>query len=190
MNLRASTARIAAIVGLALCATTVSAEVGAGGLPPWHFEMTPQQVASFSAYGPYKSFKNGDLEAYAGVFNGHKENVQFFFRDGKLARIGIYLYEGANIKEASEAWGRAYAGLKSTYGEIDLPDIRISGGSGQLAPEVVAAASGANVDAVGKSQMAPVKQPPDKFVFASFKRGNVQGQVLYLVIVYYDPPRR
>ena len=189
MNSRMSVGLIVAIVGLALGSSPASAAASAGGLPPWQFEMTPKQVASFSEYGPYKSFRNGDLETYSGVFNGHKENVQFFFKDGKLARIGIYLYEGSNIKEASEVWGRAYGELRSMFGEISLPDVRVSSNTGSLAPEVVAAASGANVDATGKTQMAPVKQPSDKIVFASFMRGNVQGQLVYVVIIYYDAPR-
>ena len=32
------------------------------GLPPWHFQMTPQEVMAFTEDGPYKSFNNGDLE--------------------------------------------------------------------------------------------------------------------------------
>lgn len=172
-----------------LFAASAVAQSNTGALTPWHFEMTPQEVMAFQEYGPYKSFSNGDLETYAGVFNGHKENVQFFFKEGKLARIGIYLYEGPDIKIAAATWGRTYATLKSMFGEIELPDIDVSNGSAALAPEVVAAAAGANVDAVGKSQMAPSKQPLDKFVFASFRRQNVQGQMIYYVIVSYDPPR-
>ena len=151
--------------------------------------MTPQEVIAFQDYGPYKSFSNGDLETYAGEFNGHKENVQFFFKEGRLARIGIYLYEGQDIKAAAANWGRAYASLKSMYGRIELPDIHVSGSSAELAPDAVATAGGANVEVTGKSQMAPVKQPLDEFVFASFRRQNVQDHVFYYVIVYYDPPR-
>ncbi|RUL75932.1 hypothetical protein [Dyella choica] len=168
---------------------SAAAQTNAGGLAPWRFEMTPQEVVAFQDYGPYKSFSNGDLETYAGVFNGHKENVQFFFKEGKLARIGIYLYEGQDIKAAAATWGRAYASLKSMYGRIELPDIHVSGSSSELAPDAVAAAGGANVDVAGRSQMAPIKQPSDKFVFASFRRQNVQGRLFYYVIVYCEPPR-
>jgi hypothetical protein len=42
------------------------------GLPPWQFGMTKEQVASFEQFGPYKSFKNGDLETYNGIYRGRK----------------------------------------------------------------------------------------------------------------------
>lgn len=170
-------------------AVSAAAQSNAGGLAPWHFEMTPQEVAAFQEYGPYKSFSNGDLETYAGIFNGHKENVQFFFKGGKLARIGIYLYEGQDLHAAAATWGRAYASLTSMFGEIELPYSRASGGGAELASDAVAAVAGADVDVIGKLQMAPLKQPLDKFVFASFWRKNVLDHVFYYVTVYYDPPR-
>ncbi len=188
--------RTIALLGIALSAafgtTALGAEsASAGGLPPWHFRMTPEEVTAFADYGPYKRFQNGDLETYAGLFNGHKENVQFFFRDGKLARIGIYLYEGQDAKAAASVWGQAYSALKASFGDVELPGVRLESGSDkELAPEVVGAAGGANVAVKGKDQMAPLKQPSDKFVFASFYRANIQGQTFYYVTVYYDPPRQ
>jgi hypothetical protein len=176
------------VLAIVFCTSAVASSSGeGGGLPPWRFGMTPQEVAAFPDYGPYKSFSNGDLETYAGRFDGRKENVQFFFKDGKLARIGIYLYEGRDVKEGAKAWTRAYTALKSMYGEIQLPDIQVTDGTA-LTPEMVGVAGGANTDAVGKSQMAPFKQPMDKRVFASFRRQSIQGQMVYYVIVYYDPP--
>jgi hypothetical protein len=186
--------RILMLAGLGLSlalGTTVTAATSPeiGGLPPWHFQMTPEEVKALADYGPYKSFSNGDLETYAGVFNGHKENVQFFFKDGKLVRLGIFLYEGQDIKAAAGVWGQTYEVLREKFGAIELPDIHVESVGTELAPSVVAAAAGANVDAVGKSQMAPFKQPSDIFVFASFRRENVQGKMFYYVTVNYDPPR-
>lgn len=160
----------------------------AAGLPPWQFGMTPQQVSAFADYGPYKTFSNGDLETYAGLFGGRKENVQFFFKDGKLARIGIYLYEGHDLKEAAKAWGRTHAALQSMFGDIELPDLRVAGENTPLTSEQVGVAGAAHADATGKVQMAPATQPADKFVFASLRRAVMQGQVFYYVTVYYDPP--
>ena len=173
---------------MVVCTASAVAQTNPGGLAPWHFGMTRQDVMAFQDYGPYKSFSNGDLETYAGVFDGHRENMQFFFKEGRLARIGVYLYEGQDLKAAAATWGRAYATLRSTYGRIELPDVRVSTGNAAWEPDAVAAAGGANVDVAGRSQMAPVKQPQDEFVFASFRRNNVQGHIFYYVIVYYDPP--
>jgi hypothetical protein len=185
--------RVLALTGLALSMVAGTAVMAAqsskaGGLPPWHFQMTPREVESFTDYGPYKAFSNGDLETYAGIFNGRKENVQFFFKDGKLVRIGIYLYEGQDIKAAAGTWGRTYKTLKEKFGAIELPGIVVQPNGSEPVPETVAIAAGASVDAMGKSQMAPFKQPSDVFVFASFWRNKLGGQVSYYVVVYYDSP--
>ncbi|RDS81890.1 hypothetical protein DWU99_15845 [Dyella psychrodurans] len=164
------------------------ADASTGGLPPWHFQMTPQEVASFSDYGPYDKFRNGDLETYSGLFNGHKENVQFYFEDGKLARIEISLYEGQDVKAAAKAWGQTYTVLKTQYGNLELHGIQINPSDDTPSPDVIAVASGAAVQAGGKVQLAPLKQPMDKFVFASFSSSTVQGDVFYYVEVFYDPP--
>ncbi|HTV85268.1 MAG TPA: hypothetical protein VME63_07675 [Dyella sp.] len=185
--------RISALVGMAMFIVLGAAQAWAdspsGGLPPWRFQMTKEQVASFADYGPYQSFSNGDLETYAGLFNGHKENVQFFFRDGKLARIGVYLYEGQDIKAAAAKWAQAYTALKNTFGEMELPGIQVQSTDGPIPPEAVGVAAGATVMTGGKAQMAPLKQPADKFVFASFSGHSVQGEMFYYVVVFYDPPR-
>lgn len=157
------------------------------GLSPWHFEMTREQVTSFTQYGPYKSFSNGDLETYAGIFDGHPENVQFFFRDGHLRRIGVYLYEGTDAKQAAAAWQRTYESISRQFGKVDVPYLR-NRSTDLPPPQAIGVAAGAEVMAKGKVQMAPVKQPADKFVFASFYRKDVMGQTFYFVTVYYDPP--
>ncbi|TBR40584.1 hypothetical protein [Dyella terrae] len=174
----------------ALGATVSAAQAPpAGGLPPWRFQMTREQVMAFTDYGPYKSFSNGDLETYAGLFNGHRQNVQFFFRDGKLARIGIYLYEGQDAKAGAKVWGEAYAALKANFGAMELPNVQVEPGTDKdLPPEAVGVAGGVNVTTTGKDQMAPLKQPSDKLVFASFRSALVRGETFYYVVVYYDPP--
>lgn len=160
-----------------------------GGVPPWRFQMTPEEVTSFTELGPYKAFRNGDLETYAAVFDGKKENVQFFFREGRLARIGIYLYEGQDAKAAAAIWGHAYQILKTNYGDMELPGIQAGSAGRELPPEAIAAAAGANVAVNVKTKMAPSRQPVDKFVFADFWRRDVLGQTFYYVAIYYDPPR-
>ena len=72
----------------------------AAGLPPWELGMSKGEVTSKAEFGPYREFKNGDVETYNGLFEGKKENVQFFFKAEQLRRIGIYLYEGKNLQLA------------------------------------------------------------------------------------------
>lgn len=186
MKLR--TGRMALGWALWLAATSSMAAGAAAfdGLPPWHFQMTPEQVTSFTQYGPYKSFRNGDLETYAGIFDGHPENVQFFFNAGRLRRIGIYLYEGTDIKQAAVTWQRAYQSISRQYGKVQLPYLR-SQSSDPPPPEAIGVAAGAEVMTQGKVQMEPVKQPSDKVVFATFFRKDVMGQAYYFVTIYYDP---
>src|SRR6266568_9224430 len=92
---------------LILFALLLPTRASAAGLPPWKFGMTKAEVASFKEFGPYKEFSNGDLETFNGRFHGRKENIQFFFQDGRLHRIGIYLGEGTDPKKAVSAFQRA-----------------------------------------------------------------------------------
>lgn len=173
---------------VALAATSVARAASFDGLPPWRFQMTPDQVTALTEFGPYKSFRNGDIETYAGVYQGRKENVQFFFRNGHLVRIGIYLYEGEDAKAAAQVWLRTYQQLKADFGDIQLPRLKVTAPVVELPPEALEAAAGANTDTTGKTQMAPVSQPQDKFVFSNFVRGEVQGHTFYYVTVFYEPP--
>jgi Ca2+-binding RTX toxin-like protein len=186
--MRRMKAWLCGIAAIGFAVTMVHADDTTGGLPPWHFQMTKEDVSSFTNYGPYDSFRNGDLETYAGLFNGHKENIQFFFRDEKLVRIGIYLYEGQDIDAATNAWSNAYATLKSMFGEMQVRGIQADAVTGSVSPAALAAASGAAVGSGSKVQMAPQVQPADKFVFASFSSLDVQGHTFYYVRVFYDPP--
>ena len=182
---------IGLILSLALSATATAQTVPAtGGLPPWRFGMSPQEVTSQVDAGPYKSFTNGDLETYNGLFDGRKENVQFFFKDGKLNRIGVYLYEGEDIKAASKVWATTYRALKAKYGAVELPDVIFDPPTAAPEPDRVGIVAAGNVQVTGKSQMAPFNQPSDAFVFASFRRDNPAGRVTYYVTVMYDPPHR
>jgi len=157
------------------------------GLDPWKFGMSSDEVVAFKEQGPYKTFSNGDLETDNGQFDGAAANVQFFFEQNKLNRIGVYLYEGTDRKAAAAAWSHAYKSLGAAYGSVETPGIEVSSKSGPVAPEVLGIAAGATVDVVGKAQMAPTRQPRDLFVFASFMRHEVQGKRYYYVIVYFDP---
>jgi hypothetical protein len=71
----------------------------------WHDKSRSGELKEF---GPYKNFSNGDLETFNGRFHGHKENIQFFFDDGRLRRIGVYLGEGTVSKKAIATFQRAY----------------------------------------------------------------------------------
>jgi len=156
--------------------------------------MSKSEVSSFSEFGPYRTFSNGDIETFAGIYDGKKENVQFFFDARGLRRIGVYLYEGLDIQEARVAWRRAYESLVRNYGEVETPDIRMgerigsppADGSAPSEAEILSLAAAVNVDVVGKTQMAPIVQPKDMFVFSSFWRHQVQGKRFFYVTINID----
>lgn len=170
------------------------------GLSPWRFGMTPTEVTSFSKQGPYRSFSNGDLEAFNYPLNGQALNVQFFFEPQdkgapRLSRIAIAFYEGNDLEKAKEGWRRAYAYLQESFGPVELPDIKVTvAGSANvsaqqaLAPPVLAHAVAANAVVTGKTQMAPKTQPADKHVFSSFLAKEFGGENLYIVFVYHSKP--
>ena len=159
----------------------------AAGLPPWQFGMSKSVVTGFTEFGPYKDFKNGDAETFSGFFDGNKEDIQFFFDATGLYRIGIYMYEGQDVKKATAAWQKAYESLRRSYGEIETPDLKLAPANAPVSSGILAAAAGANTEANGKTQMAPVRQPAGMFVFSSFSRHEVEGMTFYYVVVYLEP---
>ena len=157
----------------------------AAGLPPWRFGMSKAKVVSFKEFGPYKDFKNGDVETFNGTFHGRKENIQFFFERGRLRRIGVYLWEGKDTKQGIPAWRRAYELLQKDYGKIAMPDIKVTKNSEPVNADVLAIAAAGNAYATGNTQMAPVKLPDDMRVFARFM-GAPLGK-FFSVAIFFDP---
>jgi hypothetical protein len=156
------------------------------GLAPWKFGMSKSEVTACKKFGPYQSFSNGDLETNNGIYDGKKENVQFFFDSKGLQRIGVYLYEGKDIQAAKSAWGRAYDSLAKRYGKVATPDIKVKETSDPATSETLSIAAAVNVEVTGKTQMAPVHQPKNMSVFSSFQRQEVQEGRYYYVVIYLD----
>lgn len=150
----------------------------------WKFGMSPEEVASVKECGPYKPFRNGDLETYKGIFAGKEENFQFFFRDQKLWRIGVYLYEGQDSASGAEEWLSLFVTLSGMLGVIETP--------GNIAPVTEAQRAAFKATAIesvagpGKIQMAPFKQATDVFSYASYRRADVEGQRFFYVTLYFD----
>ncbi len=155
------------------------------GLTPWDFGMSKSEVTAFKEFGPYRTFSNGDIETFNGIYDGKKENIQFFFDATGLYRIGVYVYEGQDIQASRAAWRRTYDSLAKNYGKVDTPDIKVAQGSDPANSEVLSIAAAANVDLFGKTQMAPVIQPEDMSIISTFTRQEVQGVRHFYVIVYF-----
>ncbi len=173
-----------AAVAFAFTTLCASAAMSVPPPAPWAFGMSPEEVESVTDFGPYKRFMNGDVETYKGVFNGHEENFQFFFENGRLRRVGIYLYEGPDGRVAGQRWQELHATLAAMYGAV-----RTSGNSapidGDRESEAEFARRAAALAAKGvKTQMVPATQPNDAYVFSSFMGGLANG--FYLVVLYYD----
>ncbi|QWT20031.1 hypothetical protein KPL74_20065 [Bacillus sp. NP157] len=183
---------LALLVLVATPAMAASAGTDSSPMPfgPWTFGMTKDQVTAITDHGPYKSFSNGDLETYAGTFDGKPANVQFYFRDDKVVRMEVLRYEGKSAKDAARAFGDTFGVLQSLYGAIETSQMASPTPGKPMDAEGLVAASATQVDLHGKAQMAPVKQPPGAFVFSTFRKDIVQGDVYFYVYVMYDPPQR
>jgi len=66
-----------------------------------------------------KSFSNGDLETFSGVFDGKEENFQFFFAEKQLRRIGVYLHEGQDPIAGAEVWLALYGTMTKYFGPLE-----------------------------------------------------------------------
>lgn len=175
----------AALILAALVSLSASAEEA---MPPtpWKFGMSPMQVSSVAAGEPYKRFSNGDLETYSALFDGNPENFQFFFRNGKLGRIGIYLYEGDNSAAAAAAkWLHVYTWLARNFTQI-----RSGGNSASMSGDATAFLNEAVrvAESDGKTQLSPDEQPPYAHIFASFMGRSGGPSRTYLVVLYFDSP--
>jgi hypothetical protein len=150
---------------------------------PWKFGMSADEIRAFTQFGPYKSFSNGDLETYAGVFAGAKRNFQFYLRDDKLRRIAIRTYEGYDLDLATAAWRDTYAALSAQFGTVETPTMA----AGSV--ESLSRQARKLVEAGSKVQMAPVKQRDGEFVFSTFVGGKPPtGGTLYMVTINVDRP--
>ncbi|RXR06099.1 hypothetical protein [Pseudoxanthomonas composti] len=149
--------------------------------------MAQEEVLAVAECGPYKSFSNGDLETFSGVFDGKEENFQFFFSEKRLRRIGVYLYEGQDPKVGAKVWLALHGTMTRFFGPLETP-----GNFSPAASEAAAASFEAKalemVDGSGKTQMAPLAQPEDKAVFSSYMRREVNGENYYYVVLYFDSP--
>lgn len=170
---------------LLLASLFASPAYAACDVTAWTFGMSPEQVAGVTECGPYKTFKNGDLETYQGEFLGSQENFQFYFADQQLRRISVHLYEGQDATAAGAAWLRLHGSLSKLFGEVETP--------GNESPaEGAAAAAAFEAKAIeimrerGKTQMAPITQPSDAAVFASYAHHEVLGKDYYVVVLYFD----
>ncbi|HEY2711732.1 MAG TPA: hypothetical protein VGI60_04395 [Chthoniobacterales bacterium] len=159
----------------------------AAGLPPWQFGMSKSQVASFRESGPYKSFSNGDLETYNGRFEGKKENIQFFFRGDRLRRIGIYLFEGKDLKKGVPLFQLAYDYLQRNYGKVIVPELSVAPGSEPLNSFVIALGAAANAAVTGRTEMHPAKQPKEMRISAEFMASNSREGSSYAVAIFLNP---
>lgn len=155
---------------------------------PWTFGMSKAQVSAIAGYGPYRHFKSGDLETYNAVFDGHFRNFQFFFRDGKLWRIGVYTFEGTDLSAATQAWGDLYESMQRTFGGIETPVNKapIKGDADSM--KAFRASARTLVEQSGRAQLAPLQQPTDVYSFASFSQSDMQGTTIYYVTLFFDAP--
>jgi hypothetical protein len=169
----------------------------AAGLPPWQFGMTKEQVTSFKQFGPYKSFRNGDLETYNGIYRGHKENVQFFFVNNRLVRIGVYLWEGRDPRQGISAWRRVYDIFQKDYGKVREPDLIAGPTSGRNNPDITAIAGSMNTFVTGDTRLEPARQPRDVRVHARFFGMLIKGKEIpqntssfgnsFGIAIFFDP---
>ena len=169
-------------------AFTASAVASASDPIPWTFDMTHAEVTAVTAYAPYGTFKNGDLETYKGMFDGRERNFQFFFKNDKLEQIGIYTYEGQDAAAAGQAWLALYKSMVKQFGVVGTPNNPLPSFEAADADAAFATRAMLIVQERGKTQMAPLKQPPGKTVFASLITRELNGHRFYYVILYMVRP--
>jgi hypothetical protein len=159
----------------------------AAGLSPWQFGMTKEQVASFKQFGPYKSFSNGDLETYKGVYRGQKHNVQFYFQSNRLVKIEVLFGEGTDRDKAIATFRQIYGILEKGYGKVVVPEVHVKKGSDPVNDEVLAIAAAANASVTGYSHINPLNQPRDMHVWGTLASKVIGNERWFYVAIMFEP---
>lgn len=165
-----------------LLATLVSFPAGAQGFEGWRFGMTLDQVKAVPGCAQYKPLKStGGLECADYAYVGEKGFLSFVFKDGKLAKIQVWAYEGSTLLGQSTRWQEVLRHLEKKYGAIESPQLKEPAkmSAAQLFKALEA------LGARGKIQFKPANNPADAFVFGS---AIVDPRGKY-VFVYFQPPK-
>lgn len=178
--------RSLAAIGFLGVLVTFSA-AAASGLGPWKFGMSKDEVKAISQFGPYKSFRNGDLEIQAYEFDRRQRNVQFYFDERGLNRIEINYYEDREPAQATAAFRDVCEYYRREYGQVEARFIEHSQETDCMK---IAEAATAQVDKTGKAQIAPLGPSGDLRTFSSYRINNVMGIKFYSVVLYLDPLNR
>jgi stress response protein YsnF len=149
--------------------------------------MTKEQVASFKQFGPYRSFSNGDLETYNGVYRGQKRNAQFYFQNNKLVKIMVSLGESTSRDKTIQSFRQAYAILEKDYGKVVVPEIHVGKGSETVNAEVLGIAAAANASLTGYTHINPVNQPRDMHVWGTVASTIIGNKRWFYVWIMFEP---
>src|SRR5262245_2809192 len=175
--------RIATVLAALLVALVSQASAADKvGYGPWRFGMTRDEVRSSQAHGPYYTFRNNDHGTQGGDFEGYRVPISFGFRDDRLWKILILLYQDGDYESAVAALERAFRHIERTFGATEVPALGL--GPRSLS-DAINMASSLREAPTGKVQIGAVPMPKEVVVYSSlFKQADGQ----YWVFLYYEEP--
>jgi hypothetical protein len=98
---------------------------------PWRLNMTPQEVQSFSEFGPYEVVRaTGGLETANGQFLGARTNVSFVFDARGVEFIQVWKYEGKEEAAAQAAVLDIFRLFADKYGGARVDNVEFDGPAG------------------------------------------------------------
>jgi len=116
-----------------------------------------------------------------------RKTSNFSSRRGDCDGSGFTCGKAKILKRASQC-GREHTNYcKKNYGRVAMPDIKADPGSDPLNAEVLAIVAAAHADVTGKTEMAPVQQPPDMRISARFMAYLAREGKSYAVAIFLDP---
>jgi hypothetical protein len=109
---------------LAFPGTSYSDNTEAFSIGPWRLGMSPDQVQSFSDFGPYKPVRvTGGLETSNAEFEGERTNVSFVFDRSGLQYIQVWCYEGKDDKAAQDAVLKLYTLFANNFDGAEIINV-------------------------------------------------------------------
>ena len=105
-----------------LAILTFPSIASADGFRVWDFGISRDEVKAKSEFGPYYSFRNGDLGSQAGPLDGRNVPISFYFTNDRLTRVMLIAYSGEDIAAARDAMALVTNHLRREFGGVQLPD--------------------------------------------------------------------
>ena len=172
--------RLPAAAALGLLALPAALAASAGGVGPYRFGMTKQQVLAVRECASYRDVPGrSQLECPNFPFAGRPRDTFLIFRPEGLSSVQIWFYEGKDRGQAEAAMDDLFTYMRKEYGGKELKGPSATSTRKELLRRLDQQTPSQGFTRV---QWRPKKQPDGAQVFASVFRHVRRGYYIFLQV--------